>query len=656
MTTLTESLAPPASSDTRARAWRRALRSPLAVISGGYLVLMVLAAVAAPLISPHDPIATDLNHVLSGPSAVHPLGTDMLGRDVLSRVFYGAQVTLAGVAEAVLTALVLGVSAGLLAGFAGGWADRVISWITDIVMAVPVIITLLVVLTVVGTSETAAMIAVGVLGFPALARVVRGATLAVRQELYITAARAFGLPNRSIMVRHVLPRVRDPIIVQTSLFAGGALLAETGLGYLGLGVQAPTPTWGGLVADASTVIDQQPWLLVPSGLAIGLTVLAFGLLGDAARDTAAERHARGPARASGRGPAHRTPATCGGRATGDTPPAASAQLSVRALTIALPRETGIATAVDHLSLDVFAGETVGLLGESGCGKSLTGRGILGLLPPGGQVLGGSVHFHGTDLAALDRKAWRRFRGSRIALISQDPMNGLDPTFTVGWQVDELVRRHTGLSGRAVRARTLELLTDVRLPEPERVAARYPHQLSGGMAQRVLIASALAGAPELLIADEPTTALDVTVQAEILRLLRDLQHTTGMSMLLISHDWGVVAEVCHRAYVMYAGQIVEAGTVSDLFTRPGHPYTAGLLGALPRRGRPRQRLATIAGTVPEPGKWLSGCHFRPRCPLASPECADTIPMAEPAPGHQARCIHHSLTRIPGGGDDRAELIA
>jgi len=640
MTTLAETGAE-ARLQSEPAALRRALRRPLFLFAAGYLALMTLAALAAPLVAPYDPVATDLDHVLSGPSWLHPLGTDQLGHDVLSRVVYGGRVTLAGVAEAVLTALVLGVSAGLVAGFAGGWTDRVLSWATDIVLAIPVIITLLVVLAVVGSNETAAMIAVGVLGFPALARVVRGATLTVRQELYITAARAFGLPNRTIMVRHVLPRVRGPIIVQTSLFAGGALLAETGLGYLGLGVQAPTPTWGNLVADASTVIDQQPWLLVPSGLVIGLAVLSFGLLGDVSRDASADRRSRSSHR--------RTPVAA---RTPMRRPDTEALLAVRELTVGLPGPEGFLTAVESLNLDLFAGETVGLVGESGCGKSLTGRAILGLLPSGGQLLHGGVWFGGTDLSTLDRKGWQEFRGSRIALISQDPMNGLDPTVSVGKQVDELVRRHTGLTGRAARARTLELLADVQLKEPAKVAAKYPHQLSGGMAQRVLIASALAGTPELLIADEPTTALDVTVQAEILRLLKDLQRTNGMSVLLISHDLGVIAEVCDRAYVMYAGQIAESAPVSDLFETPRHPYTSGLLGALPRRGSPRQPLTTISGSVPEPGNWPPGCHFRQRCPLATAECASPIPVAEPVPGHRTRCIHHDLAHASGGGNDRA----
>jgi peptide/nickel transport system permease protein len=228
-------------------------------------------------------------------------------------------------------------------------------------------------------------------------------------------------------------------------------------------------------------------------------------------------------------------------------------------------------------------------------------------------------------------------------------------FTVGHQVDELVRRHRGGSRKEVRARTLQLLRDVNLPDPELVVRRYPHELSGGMAQRVVIALALAGEPKLLIADEPTTALDVTVQAEILELLRKLQADTGMAVLLISHDWGVVADLCQRAYVMYAGQVVESASVEKLFDQPAHPYTAGLLGCAPRRARPGRRLPAIPGMVPDPRSRPTGCHFQPRCSLATLACAAApIPMVDARTDHHTRCIHH--TEVEGGEDATSAAVA
>ncbi|WP_431878724.1 dipeptide/oligopeptide/nickel ABC transporter permease/ATP-binding protein [Amycolatopsis sacchari] len=617
----------------RARIPRAVARRPLGLVCLGFLVLVVVAAVAAPLLAPYDPTATDLFHTRSGPSALHPFGTDSLGRDVLSRLMYGGRVTLTGVGEAVLTALVVGVSAGLAAGFAGGWTDRIVSWLVDLLLAIPVVVTLLVVVAVVGSNETLAMIAFGFLGSPALARVVRGATLVVRQELYISAAYVAGLPTAYIVTRHVLPRVAGPIIVQTALFAGSAVLAETGLGYLGLGVQQPTPSWGNGVADASHAIDQQPWLLVPSGLVIALTVLAFGLLGDTVRDATVQRDAPPQPRPKARTrPAESTPDSA--------EPEPAALLSMRNVTVALNEPGREVALLEDLSLHVGRGETVGLVGESGCGKSMTGRAVLGLLPAGAAVTRGRIRFGDEDLTTMSQTGLRRLRGAEIALISQEPLASLDPVFTVGHQLDELVRRHRPGSRKAVRARSVELLEKVNLPEPEQVARRYVHELSGGMAQRVSIAMALSGNPKLLIADEPTTALDVTVQAEILDLLRGLQRDTGLAILLISHDWGVVADLCSRAYVMYAGQIVETGEVTELFDRPRHPYTTGLLGSMPRRGTPRTHLPGIPGSVPDPGDWPAGCHFADRCALATEECTlAPIPLLQVEPEHRTRCLHH-----------------
>jgi peptide/nickel transport system permease protein len=322
---------------------------------------------------------------------------------------------------------------------------------------------------------------------------------------------------------------------------------------------------------------------------------------------------------------------------GAMPPSAAGTapaLSVRGLTVTL----GGATVVRDLSFDVAAGETAGIVGESGCGKTITAKAILGLLPAGGAVTAGSIVFDGKDLTALGEEELSRVRGAGIAFISQDPASSLDTTFTVGSQLREVIRRHHPQPRRQAHVEAERLLHLVRLPDPAGVLRRRPSQLSGGMAQRVCIAMAVAAKPKVLIADEPTTALDVTVQAEILALLRDLQHRLGMAVLLITHDWGVLADVCERAVVMYAGEVVETATVDDLYARPGHPYSAALLAANPHLARTGRPLPSIGGTVPRPGDWPTGCHFQARCALAQPACGESpIALTSTAPRHLSRCI-------------------
>jgi oligopeptide/dipeptide ABC transporter ATP-binding protein len=604
-----------------------------------FLLLLVVAVLTARLLAPYGPLEQDLHHVFALPSGRHWLGTDNLGRDVLSRLLYGGRVSLLGAGEALAAVMIVGVPAGLIAGYRGGWVDAVVVRLTDIVLAIPVIVILLVVLAIFPQNETAAMITLGILGAPGIMRVARGAAISVRPELYLTAARMAGLTQTQILRRHVLPRVAGPVIVQASLFAGAALVTETGLGFLGLGVQDPDPSWGNMVANASNVISQHPWLLVPSGGLIGLAVLAFGLLGDGVRDATGGRTP--PCRRRIASAQRGVIATSVRREdTGDQTPTASPLLSVQDLSISFDSKQGPTTVVSNVSFALQPGETLGLVGESGCGKTVTASAILGLLPGGGTVVSGRCLFDGTDLLTLSPRGYRTILGAQIALISQEPIASLDPNFTVGRQIRQVLRLHRDLSRRAARSRTLELLEWVNLSDPAGVAARYPHELSGGVAQRVSIAAALAGEPKLLIADEPTTALDVTVQAEILDLLRDLQHETGLAILLVTHDWGVIADLCQRAAVMYAGEIVEYSTVPRMLARPLHPYTDGLLRSNPHRVTVGDRLPAIRGTVPAPADWPIGCHFEARCPHATAACRQgPIPLEQPEPGRQTRCLHY-----------------
>jgi peptide/nickel transport system permease protein len=643
---------------------RRLLRRPVAVACLIYLGIVVAVAILAPLFLPnigHQQFGNFLA-VHQGPSWHHLLGTDTNGRDVLERLLVGARVTMLGVGEALVLVVVLGVPFGLAAGYVGGWVDRVVSWLADLTFAVPAIILILVVLAVFPQSMAAAMATFAILAAPGLMRVVRSATLPVTEELYVAAARVAGLSPTYIVTRHVLPRIMGPVIVYTSYLGALALLAQTGLSYLSLVVAAPAPSWGGMVADGAGAIYLQPWLVWPPGVAIALTILAFGLLGDVVGDVTTERWSGRPSdarlrRRSRSQSSTKVPRIVVGESTpfsgqrnalysaksdGDSP---DELLAVEGLTIELRTPEGMVIVVEDASFDIKAGETVGLVGESGCGKTITAMSILGLLPSGGSVVSGRVIFDGRDLTAAAESELRRVRGKQIAFVSQEPMISLNPAFRVGVQLRDALRRHLHCSRRQARERALHLLTHVHIPNPERVARLFPHELSGGMAQRVAIARALAGEPKLLIADEPTTALDVTVQAEILQLLRELKERLGMALLLVTHDWGVVADSCDRAVVMYAGQVVERAALEPLFRQPLHPYTEALLASNPQNFDIGERLVSIPGTVPRPGSWPNGCHFNPRCPYATESCSrQVIELELVAEGRLSRCIHSEILKV------------
>ena len=599
-------------------------RNPLAVICAGYLFLLLVALAAAPLLAPYSPNAEDLTHVLAGPSARHWLGTDQLGRDVTSRLLYGGRSSVIDVLVATGTFLLAGIPLGLLAGYLGGTVDRIVSRVANVLFALPAIVILLMVVAIFPNDDPVAMVTLGIIASPGLLRVIRGTTLAIRQELFVRAAQLSGLRTATVLRRHVLPSLAGPILVQGSLFCAGALMAESGLSFLGLLRPDSTgPTWGNMVADAANVLGQDTWLLVPTGGIIALTVMAFSLLGDAVRDATVGR-------SIGSVPLARQLTKPSAAVVPQSSPRGDDLLAIDGLTVTL----GDVRLLTNVSLTVRAGEAVGIAGESGCGKTITARAVLGLLPPGGRVAGGSVRFGGEELTTLTERQLNRIRGAGIALVSQDAVSSLDPTYTVGSQLCEVIRHHTGASRRAARQRAVELLATVRLAEPEAILRLRPHQLSGGMAQRAGIAIALAASPRLLIADEPTTALDVTVQREVLELLGDLRRRLGMGLVLVTHDWGVLAEVCDRAVVMYAGEIVEEATIDRLCLTPRHPYSAALLAANPQLASPGRPLPVIPGRVPAPSAWPAGCRFAPRCSRATPECTAQPVQLDAG----VRCVH------------------
>jgi len=321
-------------------------------------------------------------------------------------------------------------------------------------------------------------------------------------------------------------------------------------------------------------------------------------------------------------------------------------LDVRGLGIFFRTEAGEVQATRDVSFTLKAGERLGIVGESGCGKTVTGLSILGLLPPGQSRAAGEVRFEGRDLLTLGQREMRAVRGRKISMIFQEPMSALDPVFTIGQQIGETLRAHRGMGKKEARERAIDALAQVGIPLPARRVDEYPHQLSGGMRQRAMIAIALVCEPQILIADEPTTALDVTIQAQIIDLLFDLSARTGTALLFITHDLGVIAETCTRMLTIYAGEVVEDSPVDSALMRPRHPYTSGLLRSIPRLSQRKTMLPSIPGRVPSPADMPSGCRFRPRCIHGRPACEQAQPLLDVAEDRRARCIRQAELVLPG----------
>ncbi|QHC60912.1 ATP-binding cassette domain-containing protein [Rathayibacter sp. VKM Ac-2760] len=562
---------------------RRFLRNPLAVVAAVLLILILIAAVLAPLLTPYDPAFADVRALDQGPSAEHLLGTDRSGRDVLSRLLIGGRVTLLAAAIAVAAAVAIGVPAGLLAGYFGGPYAAVGNGMTALVLSLPAVLVMLSVRAVVGPSVWITMLVFGVCVSTSFYRLVRSSVSVVRNELYVDAAKVSGLRSWRILSRHVLAVVRAPIIVQIGLVAGMAIAAQSGLEFLGIG-DRQVPTWGSQISEAFAAIYTSPALIVPPAVAIGLTCVCLGVLANGMRDALEDRGLAAP---------RRRRAIAAPEVPAATPLADDVVLSVRGLRVGYPDgQGGDTVVVDGVDLEVRRGEVLGLVGESGSGKSQTSFAVLGLLPSGGRVLAGSIRLDGKELVGAPARETAALRGPVIAYVPQEPIANLAPYTTVGSQLIESLHGSLGLGRAAARTRALELLSSVGIREPERILQSYAHQISGGMAQRVLIAGAIAGDPDVLIADEPTTALDVTVQAEVLDLLRRLQRERNMALLIVTHDFGVVADLCDRVAVMSKGRIVEEADVERLFAAPQHPYTRELLAATLDDVEPRPDLVTV----------------------------------------------------------------
>lgn len=608
-------------------------KNPLSVFSMAWFVILVTAWVWPELLSTHDPFQQDITllRIFEGPSVDHWLGTDRLGRDFYSRCIHGAGFAFRSILIAMTIAVGIGVPLGLFSGWRGGRIDRAIMWVNDVLFSLPIILLAMAVIIVLTPSLTNAMIGVGIAMSTRFTRLTRAVTLGEKEELYVDAARITGLSTPTILARYIAPNLLPALVVQAAIISGAIILIGATLSFLGIGANLDDPDWGVMLNLARRDFRQEGiWQIVPPGMSLVLTVLAFNLLGDAIRD------------ALGRD-ASNNALTVTKRAT--VAPATTAHadddevvLSIRDMDVEFPGEGGkVSQILEGVSLEVRAGETLGVVGESGSGKSMTMLSALGLTPAPGRMTRGSVRFDGRDVTSLTENEWQQIRGKDIGIIFQEPIAVLNPAIRVGAQIAEPLRIHLGMSKSEARDRAAELLAEVRVPDPVRRLDQYPHEFSGGMAQRVGIAMALACEPKLLIADEPSTALDVTVQGQILDLMAEVQERHRMAIILITHDLGVIAEAADRVLVMYGGQVVETASSHDVFLRPKHPYSRALLETMPQSHDGHGELPVIDGMVPSPTAWPSGCRFAPRCHFATAACTSEIPPLEPVDGGLLRCV-------------------
>lgn len=592
---------------------RLLFRNKLAGFGAVVLGIIVALALLTPILPLHPPNETNTaNRFLRPLSDGHLLGTDHLGRDLLSRLMWGTRLSLAVGFAAALVAGLVGAAIGVMAGYFGGRTDNVTMRGVDMLMAFPYILLALAIVAVLGPGLLNALIAVAVVNIPFFARNIRGVTVGIAHREFIDAAKLAGMGHSRILLTEVVPNIVPVVVIAMSTTIGWMILETAGLSFLGLGSQPPQADLGSMLGEARSALITAPHTSIVPGVMILLIVMSVNLLGDGIRD-ALDPRLRSGALA-------RPMATT--RVERATPPAPKAEGLLRIDDLETQFHVGprIYKAVNKVSLDLKQGECLGLIGESGSGKSVTALSVMGLVAsPPGVITGGAVRLEGQDLIGAPYELLRSLRGRKVAYIFQDPLSTLHPLYRIGDQLIEAIRVHEPVSHAEAHKRAVKLLEDVRIPNAAARAKAYPHELSGGMRQRVGIAMAMANDPDIIIADEPTTALDVTVQAQILALLDDLRRSRGLAILFITHDFGVVGQLCDRVAVMYGGRIVETGPTPEVLATPAHPYTKRLIACVPELGGGRRVLAAIPGLPPAVDKLPEGCAFAPRCDKAQAAC-------------------------------------
>ncbi|KPF58567.1 dipeptide/oligopeptide/nickel ABC transporter permease/ATP-binding protein [Rhizobium sp. AAP116] len=593
MSTVSE-VAQPKVASSRITSWRLLLNNRLAAAGLVLIGLIALLILLVPILPLPDPDATApaerLKPVLT---AGHLLGTDQLGRDILSRLLWGARLSVTVGFTATLIAALIGSVIGIVAGYVGGRTDNAIMRGIDMLMAFPYILLALAIVAALGPGLMNALYAIAIVNIPFFARNVRGVTLGYAHREFVDAARLSGKGHLSVMFTEVLPNVAPVIVITMSTTAGWMILETAGLSFLGLGAQPPQADLGSMLGEGRAQLFTAPHVSIVPGIMIFLIVISLNVLGDGIRDVLDPRLRSG---------ALARPGPVTEIATDRSVPENSAQdaaLSIEGLETGFRSGDDIIPAVRGVSLHVKRGECLGLIGESGSGKSVTALSVMGLVAsPPGIIQSGAIYVGNEDVLAMPQTRLISLRGSRVAYVFQDPLTTLHPMYPVGRQVEEAIAAHQSLGTRERRERAIALLEKVGIPEARERAKHYPHQLSGGQRQRIGIAMALANDPDVIIADEPTTALDVTVQARILELLRDLQRERGMALLFITHDFGVVSEICDRVAVMKDGEIVETGETSTVLTNPQHNYTKRLIACVPELGTGAQFLERVARLFPK----------------------------------------------------------
>jgi peptide/nickel transport system permease protein len=580
------------------------------------LFLMITTALMAPLLPLPDPDVTQpANRLLRPLAGEHLLGTDALGRDILSRIIWGIRVSLAVGISATVIAAFFGSLIGLIAGYAGGRTDNMMMRGIDMVMAFPYILLALAIVAVLGPGLLNALYAIALVNIPFFARNIRGVVLGLSHREFIDAARLSGMTNIRILLSEILPNVLPVIVITMSTTIGWMILETAGLSFLGLGAQPPQADLGTMLGEGRKILFTAPHVSVIPGAIIFFLVMSINLVGDGVRDVLDPRLRSGALTR----PVARTAIDVPTQQV-TAPERTTHVLDVRGLRTEFRTGSTAHAAVGGVDIHLHEAECLGLVGESGSGKSVTAMSIMGLVPtPPGRIAGGSITLDGEDLLAASDERIRKLRGGAVSHIFQDPLSTLHPLFTIGDQLVEAIRSHQPLSYAEASKKAVDLLVLVRIPSARQRLKSYPHELSGGMRQRVCIAMALANGPKVLIADEPTTALDVTVQAQILVLMKKLRQETQASILFITHDFGIVSAICDRVAVMYAGRIVETGTTDQVLGAPAHPYTRKLIRSVPILGKPERRLDAIEGMPPSVADLPKGCAFAPRCPNAKPLC-------------------------------------